>query len=204
MRHPLLYQINTRCWLARCRAETGRAITLASVPESELEAWSRWGFTHIWLMGVWTTGPCARALALSEPHQRRVYDEILPGWQPEDVDGSPYAIAQYQVAPALGGDEALAAFRRRLHARSIRLILDFVPNHLGLDHAWVRRCPDHFVQGAGSRPGTFPAETEVGPRWLAHGKDPYFAPWADTVQLDYRLAPTRAARTPCTLAAVSA
>src|SRR5262249_35848277 len=28
-------------------------------------------------------------------------------------------------------------------------------------------------------------------RWLAHGKDPYFPPWTDTVQLDYRRAETR-------------
>ena len=32
-----------------------------------------------------------------------------------------------------------------------------------------------------------------GPRWLAHGKDPHFPPWNDTVQLDYRRPETRAA-----------
>lgn len=193
MTHPLLYEINTRCWLRQLGTAMGRPITLANVPEAELEQWSAWGLTHLWLMGVWTSGPRARALALAEPHQRRLYDEVLPGWQPEDVEGSPYAVAEYALAPSLGRNEDLAEFRRRLRARSIRLILDFVPNHLGLDHAWVRAFPDRFVQSWEARPGTFWEPTNVGPRWLAHGKDPYFPPWADTVQLDYRLAGVRQA-----------
>src|SRR5262249_34048735 len=32
-----------------------------------------------------------------------------------------------------------------------------------------------------------------GKVWLAHGKDPYFAAWTDTAQLDYRRAETHAA-----------
>ena len=193
MTHPLLYQVNTRCWLWRLGAEAGRRITLANVPEAELERWSEWGLTHLWLMGVWASGPRARALALTEPQQRRVYDEVLPGWRPADVDGSPYAIADYHLAPALGRDDDLAEFRHRLGARSIRLILDFVPNHLGVDHAWVRERPDLFVQSPEARYGTFLEPTAAGPRWLAHGRDPYFPPWVDTVQLDYRLAATHTA-----------
>ena len=195
MTHPLLYEIHTRCWLRRLSAEIGRTITLANVPEIELDRWSRWGLTHLWLMGVWTSGPRARALALAEPHQRRAYDDALPGWQPDDVDGSPYAIAAYHVDPALGDEAGLALLRRRLHARSIRLILDFVPNHLGLDHPWVRQFPDRFVQSPVHRPGTFQEATDTRSRWLAHGRDPYFPPWTDTVQLDYRRDDTRAAMT---------
>jgi len=193
MTYPLLYEINTRCWLQRLGAEAGRPITLGNVPEAELDRWSRWGLTHLWLMGVWSTGPQARALAQTEPHQRRLYDEVLPGWQLQDVDGSPYAIADYRLAARLGTDEDLADFRRRLHARSLRLILDFVPNHLGIDHAWVRRSAKLFVQSSALRPGTFAQPTEPGSRWLAHGKDPYFPPWVDTVQVDYRLASAREA-----------
>ena len=74
-------------------------------------------------------------------------------------------------------------------------MLDFVPNHVGLDHPWVRQRPDLFVQSPAEVPGTFAQQTRAGVRWLAHGKDPYFAPWTDTVQLDYRRAATRAAMT---------
>src|SRR5512138_1696551 len=94
---PLLYEINTRCWLNELSQAAGRAITLANVPEAQFAGWQRLGFTHIWLMGVWTTGPRARAEALNSPELRRSYDEVLPDWKEADVAGSPYSIAAYEV-----------------------------------------------------------------------------------------------------------
>ena len=87
MSHPLLYEVNTRCWLRALSEKSGTAITLANVPDSELAGWQKLGFTHIWLMGVWTTGPRARAEALKPPELRRAYDQVLPGWQEADVAG---------------------------------------------------------------------------------------------------------------------
>ena len=193
MGFPLLYEINTRCWLRELSAKTGRLISLKNVPEEQFTFWSRSGFTHIWLMGVWTTGPLARAQALSAAAQDPRYAQALPAWTPADVDGSPYAIAEYQVPPHSGGEEALAAFRKKLHSYGLKLILDFVPNHLGLDHPWLKDRPDLFVQGLPSLPGGFRQETSTGVRWLAHGRDPYFSPWTDTVQLEYRSVETRTA-----------
>ena len=191
--HPILYEINTRCWLRELSDANGRAITLGNVPDEEFTGWRSLGFTHLWLMGVWTTGPKSRAPALTEPGLRRAYDEALSGWREEDVAGSPYAIAEYKAPRALGGEAGLQKFREKLHAHGLKLILDFVPNHLGLDHAWLREQPDLFVQSPVQVPGTFAQETVTGTRWLAHGKDPYFAPWTDTVQLDYRRFATRGA-----------
>ena len=124
---------------------------------------------------------------------RKAYDLVLPGWREVDVGGSPYAIGDYQVPPALGGEAGLEQFRRRLNDRGLKLVLDFVPNHVGLDHRWVEERPELFVQSSGEAPGTFAQQTRAGLRWLAHGKDPYFAPWTDTVQLDYRRVAARAA-----------
>jgi hypothetical protein len=193
MVHPLLYEINTRCWLRELSDRCGRHVTLGSIPESEFVQWQKLGFTHIWLMGVWMSGPRSRAEALNNADLRRSFAEALPDWKEEDVGGSPYAIADYQVSPALGGDPGLLQFRERLHQRGMKLVLDFVPNHLGLDHPWLRSRPELFVQAAENVPGTFLQETSKGNRWLAHGKDPFFAPWTDTVQLDYRLPMTRQA-----------
>ncbi len=195
MPHPLLYEINTRCWLRAFSEKNGTAVTLANVPDSELAGWKKFGFTHIWLMGVWTTGPRARAEALKHPDLRRAYDQVLPDWQESDVAGSPYAIGDYQVPSALGGEAGLEEFRQRLHKHGLRLLLDFVPNHLGLDHPWVRDRPDLFVQSPGEAPGTFAQQTRAGARWLAHGRDPYFAAWTDAVQLDYRRVATRSMMT---------
>jgi len=195
MASPLLYEINTRCWLRELSESSGQPVTLANVPEEQLQHWLRLGFSHIWLMGVWTSGPRSRAAALAHTGLRQNYSEALPGWQEADVGGSPYAVADYQVSRTLGGDAGLSKFRDRLRAHGLKLILDFVPNHLGLDHPWLSERPDLFVQSPVEAPGFFAQETAAGRRWLAHGKDPYFPPWTDTAQLDYRLPATRAAMT---------
>jgi hypothetical protein len=191
--HPLLYEINTRCWLTELSRRAGRRVTLAEVPAAEFAQWRRWGVTHVWLMGVWTTGPRARAEALNSADLRRAYAEVLPGWTAEDVGGSPYSIAAYSVPAVLGGDEGLAAFRAELHRLGMKLILDFVPNHLGLDHPWLRERSELFVQAGGAQSGVFVQPTATGQRWIANGKDPYFPAWTDVAQLDYRRADTRAA-----------
>ncbi len=193
MQHPLLYQINTRCWLKELSTRSASPVTLATVPESEFAYWQKCGFTHLWLMGVWTTGPHARDIAVHHPDLRREYDRVLPDWTDADVAGSPYSIADYSVSKALGGDAELDEFRTRLHQHGMKLVLDFVPNHLGLDHPWVRAQPELFVQSSKAVEGTFAVKTEAGSRWIANGKDPYFAPWTDVAQLDYRRAGTRAA-----------
>jgi len=193
--NPLLYEINTRCWLRQMSNRLGRPITLANVPDGEIAQWERLGFTHLWLMGVWTTGSRSRQLALNDPGLRRAYDEALPGWREDDVAGSPYSIAEYEVPETLGGEEGLEKFRARLHRTGLKLILDFVPNHLGVDHIWLSERPELFVQSPTEREGTFEQPTPTGVRWIAHGKDPYFPCWTDVAQLDYRNPTTHVAMT---------
>jgi hypothetical protein len=193
MRSPLVHEINTRCWLNQLSRGRRRRVTLAQIPEGQVEEWRRLGFTHIWLMGVWATGPRARRRALTEPDVRRVYDSALPEWKEKDVAGSPYAIAEYSVPSRFGGDGGLATFRGQLDRSGLKLLVDFVPNHLGLDHPWIRQRPRLFVQTHGASPESFLARTAEGAPYLAHGKDPNFPAWTDTVQLDYRVAETRQA-----------
>jgi len=193
MARPLLYELPVRPWLARLSAAAGREIRLTDVPDAALDRWTRLGVTHLWLMGVWPIGPRARAVALAGPDQRRAYDEALPGWRAEEVCGSPYAIQDYQVDARFGGDRGLACLRGRLRARGIRLILDFVPNHVGLDHPWVTTRPEFLIRSVDARGGTFTVDDGMGGGWLAHGRDPYFPPWIDTAQIEYRSAAARAA-----------
>ncbi len=84
--------------------------------------------------------------------------------------GSPYCVRDYVVDERFGGRKALAVARHELAARGLRLILDYVPNHVAPDHPWVTGHPEYFVHAAD---GT-----------IERGKDPYFPPWADVVQLD--------------------
>jgi glycosidase len=112
--------------------------------------------------------------------------------------GSPYSIHQYEVDVALGGREALEVLRRRLRERNLRLVLDFVPNHLAIDHPWMVEHPERFVQASADRQAReprnyFTRDINGMPRILAHGRDPNFTGWTDTVQLDYRRRDTRRA-----------
>jgi hypothetical protein len=193
--HPLIYEVNTRCWLGELSEAHGEPVDLAHVPESELLRWLRLGCTHVWLMGVWEVGPRARADARGSRELQREGRALLDGFHSADLTGSPYAIASYRVAPAFGGDAALHRFRRELNRHGLRLMLDFVPNHVGLDHPWVQTHPERFVHTRTPAPGAFRQVGDAGTRWLAHGRDPNFPPWTDTVQLDLRRRDTRAALT---------
>ncbi len=144
-------------------------------------------------MGVWTSGPTARAYALANLPQQADYSAALPDWQKADIAGSPYAIAEYEVPENLGRAAGLEHFRARLNDRGIKLILDFVPNHMGLDSPWVALHPNRFIHTEPNSKGAFSKATADGVHWLAHGKDPNFPAWADTVQLDYRRSETRGA-----------
>src|SRR5260221_8862211 len=112
MTHPLVYEINARCWLSELSQKQKQPVTLANIPEAEFASWQKLGFTHLWLMGVWTTGPRARQDALRNAELRRRCMDTLPDCRDQDIAGSPYAIAEYQVPRALGGEAGLQSFRQ--------------------------------------------------------------------------------------------
>jgi glycosidase len=157
------------------------------VPDTELDALKQWGFDAIWLMGVWERSAAGRKIAQELSGLQEEYRRTLPDYQPEDVVGSPYCIRRYEVDAHLGGKAALAAFRKRLAERGLRLMLDFVPNHVAVDHPWLASNPEYFIQGTAddlaAQPDAFfrPAGSEHG---IAHGRDPYFPAWTDTAQLN--------------------
>jgi glycosidase len=196
--HPALYQINTRAWLYENGREPGRPATLGDVPDTDLDRIAADGFDWMWPLGVWQTGEAGRDVSLHEPSWQHEYQELLPDYANSDVCGSPFAVRQYTVNRDFGGPRALASLRERLAARGVGLVLDFVPNHTALDHPWVRAHPEYYVQGTEEDLAREPAnyvrvETRHGPQVLAHGRDPYFPGWPDTLQLNYRHAGLRAA-----------
>ena len=187
---PSLYQINTRVWLTGLSTILGRQATLDDIPDAELDRLARAGFDWIWLLSVWQTGKAARQVSLANAEWRHEFEQTLPDLSDEDVGGSGFAITAYKVHSALGGDAALVRLRERLRARGMRLMLDFVPNHVAPDHPWLTRNPDYFVhatlQDLAFAPQNFcRMQTPDGPLVLAYGRDPYFPGWPDTLQLNY-------------------
>lgn len=197
-RYPLLYQVNTRVWLTELSRNLGRRATLDDIPDAILDRIANTGFDWVWLLSVWQTGSAAQRVSRSNSEWRHEFQDTLPDLQDDDIAGSGFAITGYTVHRDLGGDAALARLRDRLKKRNLRLMLDFVPNHMALDHPWIDDHPDYFVPGteidlARSPKNYTRIQSKRGDLLLAHGRDPYFPGWPDTLQLNYGNSATQAA-----------
>ena len=190
LRYPTLYQINTRVWLTELSRALGKRAMLDDIPDAELDRLAALGFDWIWFLSVWQTGPAAQAISRANAGWRKEFQETLPDLKEQDIGGSGFAIQNYTVNRDLGGDAALARLRQRLQQRGLKLMLDFVPNHMAPDHPWIEEHPDYFVHGSETDLARAPQnycrmQTKSGSLVLAYGRDPYFDGWPDTLQLNY-------------------
>jgi len=188
--YPSLYQINTRVWLSELSSILHRSATLDDVPDSELDNILWKGFDWVWLLSVWQTGLAGQNISRTNPEWRKEFEDTLPDLKEEDIEGSGFAITGYRVHKNLGGDAALKRFRERLKNRGIKLMLDFVPNHTAIDHQWVEDYPEYYVQGTEDNLTHSPmnyirVKSREDEFIFAHGRDPYFPGWPDTLQLNY-------------------
>jgi hypothetical protein len=191
---PVIYEVNTAVWLAELTRAAGEPVTLASVPDSAWDAITPAGVDAVWLMGVWERSPAGLQLALANAALLQSFREALPDLRRQDIIGSPYCVRRYAADQRFGGRSGLASARGALAARGVRLILDYVPNHVAPDHPWVTEHPEFFIQGGDDDLTSDPSGwLSVGGHVLAHGRDPYFPPWPDVVQLNAFAAATRAA-----------
>lgn len=132
MPRVVLIARQTYVWLDQLASEYGRGIRrLDQVPDEELDRLAERGFTCLWLIGLWERSPASRNIK-----QRRGNSE---------AEASAYALRDYRIADALGGEAAWEDLRDRAWARGIRLAADMVPNHMGLDSRWLAEHPDWFV-----------------------------------------------------------
>ena len=200
---PVIYEIDTAVWLGDLSRAAGQLVTLADVTGSDWDAITPDGANAVWLMGVWERSPAGLALADANQGLQASFREALPDLRREDVIGSPYCVRRYVAAEMFGGRDGLAAARAALAARGVRLILDYVPNHVAPDHPWVMSDPELFVRGSEDDLRADPAGwVAAGGQVLAHGRDPYFPPWPDVVQLN-AFSPALRAATAETLADIA-
>ena len=196
---------STYVWLDQLSKKYKRPINhLDQIPDEELDTLARWGFSGLWLIGLWERSQASQRIK-----------QIMGN--PEAV-ASAYSLFDYQIAADLGGEEAYRNLAGRAWRRNIRLASDMVPNHMGIDSRWVVEHPDWFV---GLDDSPFPSYTFNGPdlssdgrvgvfledhyynhsdaavvfkrldrgtgtaRYIYHGNDGTSMPWNDTAQLDY-------------------
>ena len=184
-KYPLIYEINTWVWLREVGQKYQRPITLASVPSEEWDALAVFGFDAVWFMGVWERSPAGLRIAMNNEGLLADFCRALPDFTEQDNVGSPYCVRRYLVDAELGGREGLAFAREQLARRGMRLVLDYVPNHVAPDHPWALDHPEYLIQGTAEDREKDPASfVQVGEKIIACGKDPYFPAWPDVLQLN--------------------
>ncbi len=204
---------NTYVWLDQLSKSYGREIRrLDQIPDEELARIAGWGFTGLWLIGLWERSEASKTIK----HLTGNLDAV----------SSAYSLYDYTIASDLGGDAAYAALRDRAAAQGLRLAADMVPNHSGIYSKWVREHPDWFIY---SDYPPFPSYTFSGRNlsadqgigiyledhyyertdaavvfkrvdfntgqvhYIYHGNDGTSMPWNDTAQLNYLNAEAREA-----------
>lgn len=196
---------NTYVWLDQLSKQYHHQISrLDQVPDEELDKLAHWGFSGLWLIGLWERSPASQRI------------KQLCG--NSDAVSSAYSLYDYIVAQNLGGEAAYLNLQQRAWQRGIRLAADMVPNHVGIYSKWVVEHPDWFISLDHS---PFPSYSYNGEnlshdervgiyledhyysqsdaavvfkrvdhwtgqeKYIYHGNDGTFMPWNDTAQLNY-------------------
>ncbi len=196
---------NAYVWLDQLSRVYQRPIqNLGQIPDEELDRLAEWGFTGLWLIGLWERSAASRRI------------KQLRG-NPDAV-ASAYSLLDYQIATDLGGEDAYQNLRQRAWRRGIRLASDMVPNHMGIDSRWVIEHPDWFISqdyspfpsysfngsnlSSDERVGIYVEDhyfnnTDAAvvfkrvdywsgqEKYIYHGNDGTSMPWNDTAQLNY-------------------
>ena len=198
-KHPLLFEINTAAWLFELSTRLGKMVSLGDVPDQEWDKIKDLGMDFVWLMGVWNRSQEGRKLSLNSPEFSAIFKEVLPEYSAADNIGSCYSISSYGPDILIGSWADLDHARAELNKRGIGLILDFVPNHTGIDHHWLFEHPEYYIQVTeadyqNDKEAFFTVEDRQKTLYIAHGRDPNFPPWTDTAQLNYFNPAARAAQ----------
>ncbi|MBT4008721.1 MAG: glycosidase [Elusimicrobiaceae bacterium] len=185
--NPHILEINTYSWLKNLSKKLEKECTLLDVPDEKWEKIKYLGFDAVWLMGVWKKSAKSKQIAQEDKQINDAIKEVYPEYTQEDISASPYSVYDYQVDSYFGGDEAMRELRKKLNNMGLKLILDFVGNHMAVDSIQVKENPDYFVNlkhppKNWQKKLFFKTENDT---YIAHGKDPHFEPWTDTAQLNY-------------------
>lgn len=196
---------STLVWLDQLSKKYQRSINrLDQIPDEELDRLARWGFTGLWLIGIWERSKASKKI------------KQLCG-NPE-AEASAYSLHDYVVSYEVGGDDAFFNLKERCWRRGIRLASDMVPNHTGITSKWVMEHPEWYVSldyspypsysfngqnlSEDQRVGIYIEDhyysrTDAAvvfkrvdfwtgdAKYIYHGNDGTSMPWNDTAQLNY-------------------
>lgn len=185
-RNPVLFQVNTRVWLTEMSKKLGRQATLKDINDKWIDDLAEQGFAWVYFLSVWQTGEVGRNISRNNAAWVEGFRTDMPDLNEDDICGSGFAVTDYVLNSSFGTPNELANLHERLNERGINLMLDLVPNHTAVDHIWVKQHPDYYMPGSEEMMSHAPQNfIKVGQHLFAHGRDPYFDGWPDTLQLNY-------------------
>ena len=89
--------------------------------------------------------------------------------------GSYYAVSDFRaINPQFGTKEDMINLIDKVHAYGMKIILDWVPNHTGWDHHWIKSNPEFYQKDSMGN-----ITDPVNEHGLSHG-------WEDVAALDYK------------------
>ena len=152
MEKPIIYQVLPRLWGNDCESrvcggslEENGTGKLSDIDSPALEYFKWLGCTHIWYTGIirHSTKTASAGCAPSNP-------QFVKG-----EAGSPYAISDYfDVNPYLADDpehrmDEFESLVERTHDAGLKVIIDFVPNHVARDYGMLPDGSGKTTLGAG-------------------------------------------------------
>lgn len=99
----------------------------------------------------------------------------MPAAEQHKYLGSYYAVSDFKkVNPEFGTIEDFRNLVKTAHENGIYVILDWVPNHTGWDHVWIKEHPEYYTKNAKGEI-IDPINPETGKSWG----------WSDVADLNY-------------------
>ena len=131
-RNLVLIAKNANVWLVQLSRRYNQEIThLDQIPAQEIELLASRGINSLWLIGIWERSPASRKI-------KELYGRT-------DTAASAYSIKDYRIAERLGGEDAIDILIDLCNKYGIRLCVDMVPNHTGVDSTWLLEHPDWYI-----------------------------------------------------------
>lgn len=185
MNNQRIYEVNTRVWIR----QFGEEASIANISDEFIKKLRQQGFDYVWMMGIWKSNNETIEKYCFHPSLISAYNAALPDWKNDDVIDSPYSIDSYELNPVLGSIDDLLKFKKKLNDAGIKLILDFIPNHFSSYSKLLETNPDIFLPADlvlfKNDSYTFFQSPYDKQKYFAHGRDPLFPPWEDTVQVNF-------------------
>ncbi|MFA8343421.1 MAG: alpha-amylase family glycosyl hydrolase [Rhodothermaceae bacterium] len=181
---PVIFEINSRVWIKRFN----NISNILDIPTDYWQSLRNKGIDYIWLMGLWETVPESVEKYCFAEELLSGYNRALPDWKKEDVIGSAYAINQYKINPLFGSEQDITKLKEILNNLGLKLILDFIPNHFNSLSVVVQSNPEIFLTSDEERFENDPItyfKVNGNNSVFAHGRDPFFPAWQDTIQINY-------------------